>query len=107
MQALIDSGRILDLLLALVAIEAIVLATVGARVARPLRAAAILPNLAAGAALLGAARSVSLAADWRLTAGLLALAGLAHLLDLLQRMREPARPASRPDERNPNEPIRC
>lgn len=111
LDALFGSGRIYDLLLALIALEAIGLALVDARRRRsafvpaspgpsgpsatgstrtaavPSAAATLLPNLVAGFALVAAARSTTLSAGWGWTAGWLALSGAAHLVDLHRRRR--------------------
>ncbi len=104
MQALIDSGRVLDWLLALIALEALLLAgwlAAGRARARGIGVgvafADLMPNLFAGAFLIAAARSLSMQAQWQWTAAWLALAGLAHAMDLRRRIerRRPVGPGRR------------
>lgn len=85
MADLLASGRLIDAILLLVLVEAVVLVPLGRRAG--LSAAGILANLAAGAFLLLALRSVLAAADWTVTAMALAAAGLAHLADVALRLR--------------------
>jgi hypothetical protein len=87
MADLVASGRMIDLILALVAVEWLVLAAVWRRTGRGIAPLALLANLAAGATLLMAARSALVGADWTVTAAWLAAAGLAHLADLAKRWR--------------------
>lgn len=82
---LFASLRILDVVLAVMAVELAVLAVLGRR-----RGAALhtwLPMLGAGAALVIAWRLWASGAAWYWTAALLAAAGLAHLVDLRARWR--------------------
>jgi hypothetical protein len=85
--ALFSSGRIIDLILALVAVEAIVLLAYRLLTGRGIPAAGLLVNLFAGVFLLLALRSALLNLDWIWTAGWLAAALVAHLADLAQRWR--------------------
>lgn len=87
MAALIESGRVVDLILVLTLAEALVLALLHRRTGRGVRPADLLPNLLAGAALLLALRAALAAAGWGSIAALLALAGVAHGFDLRRRWR--------------------
>ena len=85
MDGLFASGRIIDVILALVALEALLLAWLGRRGGPPLPA--LLANLASGAALMLALRAALVGSGWIVVAGWL-LAGLvAHLADLGLRFR--------------------
>jgi hypothetical protein len=85
MSPLFASGAIVDLLLALLAAEALLLAIVRHWSGRgpPLRA--LLASLLAGAGLLLALRAALAGAPWQTTASWLATAFAAHLWDLGQR----------------------
>lgn len=87
MAELLASGRLVDLILALVVLEAIVLVLWHRRTGRGLVPRDLLPNLAAGACLLLALRAVLAEAPWYCASAALAGAGLAHLLDLGLRWR--------------------
>ena len=85
MAGLFASGRIIDVILALVALEALLLAWLGRRGGLPLPA--LLANLASGGALMLALRAALVGSGWIVIAGWL-LAGLvAHLADLRLRFR--------------------
>ncbi|MDP4003787.1 hypothetical protein [Methylobacterium sp. NEAU K] len=89
MDALFASGRIVDGILALVAVEALLLAWLCRRAGLPLTA--LLANLASGAALMLALRAALVGAAWTSVAAWM-LAGLfAHLADLGLRFRAAAR----------------
>ncbi|NKI34872.1 hypothetical protein HFP89_06820 [Wenzhouxiangella sp. XN79A] len=89
MAELFSSGRIVDLILAMMIVEALVLYGVvrATGLAVPLRG--LLLNLAAGACLLLALRAVLTGAAWPVAAVWLTLALATHLGDLGQRMRRP------------------
>ena len=91
MEQLIGSGRIVDLILVLVALEAVVLGYMRARRGNGIEWRALLPNLLAGAALLLALRAAITGAAWPWIAAWLAAAGLAHLADLRTRWSRKAR----------------
>jgi hypothetical protein len=82
--ALFADGRIIDAILALVAVEAALLVALARRSGR-VRPAAILANLAAGAGLLAALRLALAGAAWPWIGLALAAALAAHLADLQQR----------------------
>ncbi|MBK5958509.1 hypothetical protein CCR97_09855 [Rhodoplanes elegans] len=89
MADLFASGRVIDLILALVVVETIALALAGRMPALagrlpPLRR--LLPNLAAGACLLVAVRAALVGADWVWVAASLFAALMAHVADLLTRL---------------------
>lgn len=88
MIALLESGRLIDIILALMVIEAVALLVWRRRTGRGLSSAAILLNVAAGACLMGALRAaiVGAGASWIL--GGLALALVMHMADLAVRLRE-------------------
>ena len=85
MQQLVVSGRIVDLILLLVAVEVVVLGCIRARRGSGIEWRALLPNLLAGAALLLALRAAITGAAWPWIALWLAVAGLAHVADLRTR----------------------
>lgn len=87
MAELFDSGRIVDLILALMLVEAVVICGLALiwRVRIPV--AGLLLNLAAGACLLLALRAVLTGAGWALAGVWLTLALLAHVSDLVHRLR--------------------
>jgi hypothetical protein len=84
---LFASGRIVDLILALMAAEAVVLAVHYRRTGRGVPLPDLAVNLAAGAGLLLALRAALTGAGWAWTAGWLTLALAAHLADLARRWR--------------------
>lgn len=92
MAALFASGRIADLILALLATEAVVLTFLR----RP-PPGAVLPFLAAGACLALALRAALVGAWWGWIALPLAGAGAAHVLDLRNRWRAAAAAARNRD----------
>lgn len=87
MAELFETGRVVDLILAVVALEALVLG--GFAMRRRLRApiAGLLLNLAAGGSLLLALRAVLTDAPWPVAGAWLALALFAHVADLALRLR--------------------
>jgi hypothetical protein len=82
---LLGGGRIADLVLAVLLIEAVALTAYHRRTRRGLVPAAVVLNLAAGAALLLALRGALVGAGWGWIALALAGALAAHLADLRQR----------------------
>jgi len=84
---LFAGGRIVDLILALVALEALVLVVWRARTGGGLAAIDLLPNLAAGASLLAALRLALGDAAWHWIALCLVAALVMHLIDLARRWR--------------------
>lgn len=94
MAALFDSGRIVEWILALILIEAVLLCAFAALGRRRKgwgsrlsgRLPGLLFNLAAGAFLLLALRAVLTGSDWMIAAAWLAMAGLAHVGDLVLRL---------------------
>jgi hypothetical protein len=87
MAELFTSGRIVDLIFVLVAIEFVVLAVLWARSGRGVAPLSIVANLASGACLLLALRASLTQASWQMVAAFLAAAFMAHLADLMQRWR--------------------
>lgn len=85
MSELLASGRMIDFILVLVALEAVALLMYHRRTKRGVAPAALLFNLAAGACLLLAARGALTGAAWPWVAAALFGALCAHLLDLAQR----------------------
>ena len=87
MEALFASGRIVDLILAAVAVEALLLAGLRYRLGAGPPLAGLLANLAAGAALMLALRAALTGSAWPVVAAFM-LAGLvAHGADLALRFR--------------------
>ena len=87
LQGLFANGGIADIILALIMVEGVVLLLVRVKRGRGPSPAAIIANLAAGAMLMLALRSVLVAAQWNETALWLLAALLAHLADLALRWR--------------------
>ena len=85
MSELLSSGRMIDVILALVALEAVALVAYHRRTARGIAPTAVVFNLAAGAFLLLAARAALTGAAWPWIAAALLGALCAHLLDLAHR----------------------
>lgn len=86
------SGRIVDLILALVAIEALALLAWRRWTGRGPSTAPLLANLLSGAALMVALRAALTDAHWTTIAACLSVALICHLADLVPRLREAARP---------------
>ena len=78
----ITTGLVIELILVLVALEAIALTLYHRTTGRGPSVSMLVPNLVAGAALLFAVRLALTDAWWGWLAGALLLALLAHLLDL-------------------------
>jgi hypothetical protein len=87
MAELFASGRLVDVVLALVALEGLALVVLHRATGRGPRPADLLANLLSGAFLLLALRSALVGAWWGWTALCLAAALLAHAADLLPRLR--------------------
>lgn len=96
MAELFASGRVVDMILALVGAEAILLAALGRRLVSRRQVPALLANLASGACLLLALRSALLASWWGWIGVFLAAALICHLVGLgITIARQPAVPESR------------
>jgi prepilin signal peptidase PulO-like enzyme (type II secretory pathway) len=87
MAELFASGRLVDLVLVIVAIEAVALITLWRWTGRGVPPRELLPNLIAGALLLVALRLTLAGAGWMAICGCLAAAGIANVIDLMQRWR--------------------
>lgn len=87
MEALFQSGRIIDLSLAFIALEGLLLFALRRRAGQGLRPADLLGNLLAGAFLMLAVRNVVTGGSWVVTALFLTASLPAHLYDLLRRAR--------------------
>ena len=87
MADLFTSGRLVDLILILTAIEAVCLMLYWRSRGRGIAPLDLLPNLFAGAFLLFALRLALGGAGWEFCCGSLAAAGLAHVVDLGRRWR--------------------
>lgn len=85
--ALFQSGRIIDLILMLVIVEALVLAFVWRRTGRGITPLGLAANLASGGALLLAVRMAVTDAPWAAIALCLSLSFVAHVADLAGRWR--------------------
>lgn len=85
MQALFASGRIIDIIAALVVVELIVLAIHHYATGRGIEPRAILANLAAGLSLMLAVRAALVGAEWTWVAACLLAALIAHVADLASR----------------------
>jgi hypothetical protein len=87
MAELFANGSFVDLILLLVAIEAVVLVWYWRARRRGIAPMDLLPNLFAGAFLLLALRLALGGANWALCCASLAAAGLAHVIDVGRRWR--------------------
>jgi hypothetical protein len=91
MAGMFASGRIVDAVIALMVLEALLLAWLHLRRGRGLAPADLLANLAAGLFLLLALRAALVGAAWPWIAASLAAALVAHLADLARRWRRDGR----------------
>lgn len=87
MAELFASGRIVDAIVALVVVEAVLLVGLRLRFGRGPKPAALLSNLASGAALMLAVRAALTGADWPMVAAWLLAALFAHLTEMMIRFR--------------------
>ena len=87
MADLFASGHLVDLILAVVVVEAAVLFVYWSRTRRGIAPRDLFPNLCAGAFLLLALRATLAGSGWMLASLFLAAAGLAHLTDVARRWR--------------------
>ena len=87
MIAFLSGVHVVDLILAIVAFEAIAITAYWHRTGRGLSPSQLLPNLLAGAALLLALRLAMSGFSWPYYTACLALAGIANIADLRQRWR--------------------
>ena len=87
MAELFASGRVVDLILALMALEALVLGLVWARARRGLPPLPLILSLVAGALLLLALRAALTGSEPLAIGGFLTLALVAHLAELALRWR--------------------
>lgn len=87
MADLFANGRLVDLILIVVVLEAAILLFYWARLRRGIAPMDLLPNLCAGAFLLLALRTTLAGCGWMAASLCLAAAGLAHLVDVYRRWR--------------------
>ena len=87
MTGLFESGRIVDLLMVLMTLEAALLWAYRRRTGRGVPLLGLLANLAAGAGLLMALRAALTHAGWEMTILWLLVALAAHVADLASRWR--------------------
>lgn len=85
MAELFESGRVVGLILAFIAVEAVVLVAYHRRTGRGVAPDELLPNLAAGVFLLLALGSALAGAGWGWIAAALSSSLVAHLADLRRR----------------------
>jgi len=88
MADLFASGRLVDLILVVVVLEAAVLLLYWQRGRRGIAPLDLLPNLCAGAFLLLALRVTLAGGGWLMVSLCLSAAGLAHLIDVYRRWRK-------------------
>ncbi len=88
MADLFASGRLVDLILVVVVLEAAALLLYWAWARRGIAPLDLLPNLCAGAFLLLALRATLAGGGWTIASLCLAAAGLAHLIDVSRRWRK-------------------
>ena len=87
LEGLFASGRVVLLILLLVALEGVILVLYRLRTGAGISVAGVLANLAAGAALLLATGSALTNDHWTVTASWLAAGLAAHVADLFVRWR--------------------
>ncbi len=87
MQELFQSGRVADIILAVMVIEAVVLGARSLRGGRGPGVVEILANLAAGACLVMALRAALTGAPYPIIGAFLMGSFAAHLVDLWRRLR--------------------
>ncbi len=87
MADLFASGRIVDIIVVLVAVEALALVSLKLFSGRGPSTGALLSNLASGAALMLAVRAALTGADWPMVAAWLLAALFAHLTEMMIRFR--------------------
>jgi hypothetical protein len=87
MAELFASGRLIDLILIVVVLEAALLIFYWRYTDRGIAPADLLPNLCAGAFLVVALRATIAGSGWMVSSGCLAAGGLAHLIDVYRRCR--------------------
>lgn len=95
MRDLFASGRVVDIILTLVVVEAVALAGWRRLTGRGVALRALTANLLAGGFLLLAVRAALVGADWIWVAASLLAALLAHLADLATRLTAYPVPPSR------------
>ena len=88
MAEMFASGRLVDLVLIVVVLEAVALLLYWHSARRGVAPFDLLPNLCAGAFLLLALRATLAGSGWMMASGCLAAAGLAHLVDIYRRWRK-------------------
>lgn len=88
MAELFASGRLIDVILLVVVLEAAALLLYWARARRGIAPLDLLPNLCAGGFLLLALRATLAGSGWMMASFFLAAAGLAHLTDVYRRWRQ-------------------
>ncbi len=88
MADLFATGRIIDIILALVVLELVTLSILNRTAGLALAMNRILPLIAAGVFLLLAVRAALSGASWETIALLLALALVSHLFDLMLRIKD-------------------
>ncbi|WP_430910579.1 hypothetical protein [Methylobacterium sp. sgz302541] len=89
MAELFSSGRVVELILALVAVEGAALLALHRLTGRGPSALPLACNLAAGAALMLALRAALVGAPWTAVAGWLLAALAAHAAEMVWRLRRP------------------
>lgn len=85
LQVIVESGRIADIALAVVVLEGLAMIFLKRLSGRGPGLLPVLPFLLAGACLLLAWRTAAAGLPWPLPSGLLAAAGIAHLVDFFRR----------------------
>ncbi|MEL7538759.1 MAG: hypothetical protein AAFZ58_01990 [Pseudomonadota bacterium] len=85
MQQLIESGRIVDVMLVFVVLEIVVLVTYRARTGHGIPPLPLLLNIGAGGSLMLALGASLKGFGWQVVAGLLIAALVFHVADLRQR----------------------
>jgi hypothetical protein len=82
-----ESGHFVDLVLAFLLLEAVVVVAYWRRSGRGVAPADFLPGLCSGALMLLALRVTLAGGGWAVPTACLGLAGIAHLVDVVRRWR--------------------
>ena len=90
LQALVESGRIVDVMLAFVVLEVVALQVWRARSGRGIALLPLLTNLGAGVSLMLALRAQLTGMGWTAVAAFLVLSLVFHVSDLVVRWRSGA-----------------
>lgn len=89
LESLITSGRIVDIMLLFVVIEAVLISLCSYRSKKLASALPLMITIAAGASLMMAMRATFMASAWPIVAAFLLAAMVFHIVDLVARLKGP------------------